>query len=88
MIFWRHNKIDQRFEMPAAEVADRYLAYAESEGVKAEHLAGLPIERSLRYWLTSGDHFDAVWTDETGDESFDTLFNAVLDRIYGKAAKP
>lgn len=81
MEFWRGNQASQRFEQPAAEVAAEYLAWAKSQGVEAEHLQGLPVERSLRWWLTSHEHFNAVWQAETGPESFDTLFRAVLDKI-------
>ena len=82
MKFWKGNRVDAEFDMPVAEVAAKYVAYAESEDVKAEHLQGLPIERALRWWLTSPDHFNSVWVDEKGPESFDALYNAVHDAIW------
>jgi hypothetical protein len=84
MKFWKGNKIDAEFDMPVTEVADQYMAYARSEGVEAEHLAGLPVERALRWWLTSSDHFNSVWVAERGPDSFDELYQAVADRIYGR----
>lgn len=87
MEFWRGNKIADRFEMPAAEVAAEYMKYARSEGVEAEHLQGLPIERALRWWLTSPEHFNSVWVAEKGPESFDTLFDAVMGLIYTRCAE-
>jgi hypothetical protein len=86
MEFWKGNKVDGRFEMPVAEVAAQYMAWANSQGVEADHLQGLPIERSLRWWLTSPEHFNAVWVDETeSPESFWGLFDAVHDLIYPRS---
>lgn len=83
MEFWRGNRTDARFEMPVREVADQFMAYAKAEGVEAEMLQGLPVERALRWWLTSPEHFNSVWVRETGDESFAVLHSTVLDSIYG-----
>jgi hypothetical protein len=83
MKFWRGNSPDAGFEMPAADVAAEYLKWAESEGVAADHLQGLPIERSLRHWLTSEELFNSVWEKQVGEESFTTIYFAALDGIYG-----
>lgn len=85
MKFWRGNKIANEFEMPAAKVADKFMEWAKSEGVAAEMLAGLPLERVIRWWLTDTGHFNSVWVAEKADgtgETFDDLYLAIRDRVY------
>jgi hypothetical protein len=84
MEFWRGNKVDAGFEMPVREVADQFIAWAKTEGVEADMLQGLPIERTLRWWLCSSEHFNSVWVAETGPESFAALFDRIADLIYGR----
>ena len=65
MKFWRENKIANEFEMPVTEVADKFMIYARENGVQAEMLQGLPVERALRWWLTSPEGLNSVWTAES-----------------------
>lgn len=83
MEFWKGNRADAGFEMPAAEVADKFMEWARSEGAGPEMLAGLPLERVIRYWLTATEHFNSVWESEHGPESFDHLYEEVHNRAYG-----
>lgn len=82
MKFWKGNKIDAEFELPVSEVASQFMAYVHSEPGGHE-LDGMPVERLLRWWLTSSEHLDSVWVDETGPESFEALFDLVLNAIHG-----
>ena len=79
MKFWKGNKIDGEFDMPVREVAAKFVEWSRATAPEGE----ANLERSLRYWLTSSEHFDSVWVDETGDESFAVLYQIVLDTVYG-----
>lgn len=86
MEFWRGNKADAGFKQPAAIVAEMFEEWWHTDEAKDWELS--PLERTLRWWLTSPMHFNSVWQDENraifGEESFDGLYDLVYDKIYGK----
>lgn len=89
MQFWRGNKIDAQFDMTPAEVTKEFFTWAiEEYGVEAGQLKGFDgsVERVLRWWLTSKDHFNSVWEKETGPDSFEVLLDLVIDKIYGRSS--
>jgi SAP domain len=86
MKFWKGNRIDAGFEMSVEEVAARYMAYARENGVMAGHLQGLTVERSVRWWLTSPDHFNSVWEAETGADSLYQVLRLIAGEIYDSDA--
>lgn len=89
MEFWRGNKLDARFDETPAEVADEFFEWAVEEyGVEAGQLQGFDgsVERVLRWWLTSEDHFNSVWEKEVGSDSFEELLDLVIGKIYGRSS--
>lgn len=95
MQFWKGNRTDAQFEMPAAEVAAKFTEWikaqpgfgeAHSEGLITG--SGLNLERLLRHWLTSPEHFNSVWEAESravfGPESFDGIYDTVWMSIFSK----
>lgn len=88
MEFWRENRLDQRFEMPVAEVADKFLTWAIAQpGWQEARLSGLieakgmNLERILRWWLTDPAGLNSVWDEQHGEESFGALYLIVRDRL-------
>lgn len=93
MKFWKGNRADAEFEMPAAEVAERFIAWLDKQDgateLRADHpLLATGLERLLRHWMTSRgpDGFDSVWEDENraifGEESFDGIYDHVWKTIF------
>jgi len=73
MKFWKGNRADAEFDWPVQAVADAFCAQYTPEDY--------PLERSLRYWLTSRDGFNSVWEAEEGPDSFDELFEIVRKQL-------
>jgi hypothetical protein len=83
MKFWQGNRIDGEFDMPVSEVAAQFAEWFSSQP-QADRMAAIPMERHLRYWLTSSEHFNSVWEAEQGDESFAGLLDCALGLVYGR----
>lgn len=76
MKFYKGNKIADEFDMPAAEVADQFAQwYWAQDGASEAQRDFLPLERLLRWWLSTSEHFNSTWVEEHGPESFDTLWD-------------
>lgn len=85
MKFWRGNRIANEFDMPVSEVADQFITWFRSEpGSGDVGRDMLPVERLLRWWLTSSEHFNSVWKTEVGDDSFAELLDLVIGLVYGR----
>lgn len=93
MKFWRGNRVDAEFELPAAEVADMFIKWYDvqlgaEELRKDTALLNRGLENLIRGWLTDPTCFNSVWEAENrsvfGDESFDGLYDLVYDLIYPK----
>jgi hypothetical protein len=88
MKFWRGNEVAREFDMPVAEVAAQYMDWFREHREEADEIRRrcLPTESLLRWWLTSGEHFNSVWEAEHGDESFDRLWDIVHRETYSPAS--
>lgn len=96
MKFWRGNRVDAEFELPAVEVADQFMAWFDSQLGADELRADAPLlqtglEKLIRFWMTGHDHFNSVWEAENrtvfGDESFDGIYDTVYHEIFVKSGK-
>lgn len=94
MKFWKENKMSGEFDMPAKEVARQFIAWMmEQPGMTRQELRehsdllAMGLERLLRWWLTSHEHFNSVWEAESstqfGDESFYGIYDLIWDQVYG-----
>jgi hypothetical protein len=78
--FWKGNRVDAGFDWPADAVADAFSAwYLTQPG----DIRGEPLERTLRRWLCDKDGFNASWEAETGDDSFETVFELAYGNVFG-----
>jgi len=70
MKFWKNNRLDAEFDMPAAEVARLF-----AESAWADH--PWPLDRRLRAFLADpGGPISAVWDDEDAYEEVRQLVQA------------
>ncbi len=75
MRFWRNNRLDGEFEMPAAEVVELFAASAYWEA------RGVPLDRRLRLFLTdSAGPIAAVFEEDDYAQLFDLVLDAYRDR--------
>ena len=77
MKFWVENKVSQESDWPVTAVADAFMVHYHRENLRN---APFPLERMLRQWLTARDGFNSTWEAEQGPDSFEELFDQVLDR--------
>jgi hypothetical protein len=81
MKFWKGNRADGAFYWPAGAVADAFSSWylTQPGDIRDE-----PLERTLRRWLCAFSGFNASWEAETGDESFEEIFNLAYVYVYNK----
>jgi len=77
MKFWKENKVANEFDWPVDAVADAFMMRWHEHDLGN---APFPLERMLRSWLTATDGFNSTWEAEHGPDSFDELYEQVLER--------
>ena len=78
MKLWRDNKIDQEWELPEREIAERFFGspYADEP---------VPLDRALRLFIAAPDGLSSVWVD---DAAYDRILDIVVTRYTGGGARP
>lgn len=76
MEFWRGNKIDAKFEMKPADVAEafRKAVLADEHDLKLKWLSWSHT-RTLLDWMTAGWGLNATWKDRDG-------FGRICDLVW------
>lgn len=84
MQFWKDNKISGEYEMPVAEVAAKFIKWFRAEDGSDDVVRdGMPLERLLRWWMTSKEGRGSSWEAESGAESFEALFELAYKGVFG-----
>jgi hypothetical protein len=79
MKFWKGNRVDGEFDWPADAVADAFSSwYLTQPG----NIRDEPLERTLRRWLCDSGGFNASWEAETGEDSFEEIFDLAYVNVY------
>lgn len=82
MKLWKGNRLDGEVEAAPAELAQQFVTWLRQPEQAIRRSSGIRLERSLRFWLSSPDGFNATWEDES-DAGFGAIFDAAYDLIYG-----
>lgn len=87
MDFWKGNRIDGHFELPASEVAARFLKWYRAQPEDSLERSQR-LEVALRYWLSVPAGLDSAWEAEHGGESLEDVLSRVLAALDEEAGAP
>lgn len=73
--FWKENKTANHFQLSAAEIADRFDKWLESQDKEA--FAQYPAERTIRNFITDKDGLNSVFEEN----EYDSIHKELVPRI-------